>query len=90
MGTDFVFQAKCTIFWLNRSLRVHLDLYAPDLYKITTKYYFFFIKGTLQLKKLHANIKKTLHTKDKLYQVYTTLPAVHYNVVECNKVLLEL
>ena len=31
---DFVLQVKCTIFWLNRCLRVYLDLYAPDFQKI--------------------------------------------------------
>ena len=39
MGTDFVLQIKCTIFWLNRGLREYLDLYAPDFPKSTSKYF---------------------------------------------------
>ena len=35
------FQVKCTIFWLNRGLRVHLDLYAPDFPKTISKYLYF-------------------------------------------------
>ena len=27
LDPDFVVQVKCTIFWLNRGLRVYLDLY---------------------------------------------------------------
>ena len=40
--TNFVFQVKCTIFWLKRVLKVHLDLdlYAPDVSKITSEYFF--------------------------------------------------
>ena len=41
MGTDFVLQVKCTIFWLKRGLRVHLGLYAPDCPKSTSKYLLF-------------------------------------------------
>ena len=40
MGTDFVLQVKCTIFWLKRGWRVHLDLYAPDFPKSTSMYLF--------------------------------------------------
>ena len=36
MHRDFVVQAKCTIFWFNRGLRVHFDLYVP--YFITSWY----------------------------------------------------
>ena len=38
MCTDLVFHGQCTIFWLKRRLRVHLDLYAPDFPKSTYKY----------------------------------------------------
>ena len=38
MCTDFVFQVKFIIFWLNRGLMVHLNLYAPDFPKIISKY----------------------------------------------------
>ena len=38
MCTDFVFQVKCTIFWLKRGLRVHLDLYAPEFPNSISKY----------------------------------------------------
>ena len=41
MGTDFVLQVTCTIFWLKRGLRVHLGLYAPDCPKSTAKYFIF-------------------------------------------------
>ena len=41
MGTDFIFQVKCTMFWIKRGLRVHLDLYAPDFPKCTSKYLLF-------------------------------------------------
>ena len=30
MDCDYVFQVKCTIFWLNRGVRVYFNLYAPD------------------------------------------------------------
>ena len=39
MGTDFVIQVKFTIFWLNRGLRVYLDLYASDFPKSTSQYF---------------------------------------------------
>ena len=35
------FQVTCTIFWLNISFRVHLDLYVPDFPKSTSKYLLF-------------------------------------------------
>ena len=38
MCTDFVCQVKCTISWLNRGLRVYLDLYVLDFPKSTSKY----------------------------------------------------
>ena len=41
MCTDFVCQVKYTISWLNRDLRVYLDLYAPDFPKSTSKYLLF-------------------------------------------------
>ena len=41
MCTDFVLQVKFIIFWLNRGLRVHMDLYAPDFPKIISKYLYF-------------------------------------------------
>ena len=39
MCTDFVLQVKFTIFWLNRGLRVYLDLYASDFPKSTSQYF---------------------------------------------------
>ena len=42
------FQVKCTIFWLNRCLRVYFDLYAPYFPKSTYKC-FFFIKVVRKL-----------------------------------------
>ena len=33
MDPDFVVPVKCTIFWMNRGVRVYLDLYAPDFSK---------------------------------------------------------
>ena len=50
MGTDFVFQVKSIMFWLNKGLRVYLDLYVPDLSKSTSKYYFFYILVLFSLK----------------------------------------
>ena len=41
MDSDLVFQVKCTIFWINRDLRVHLDLYAPNFPRSTSKFLFF-------------------------------------------------
>ena len=38
MGTNFDFQVKSTIFWLNRGLTVYLYLYEPDFPKSTYKY----------------------------------------------------
>ena len=40
MEPDFVVQVKCSIYWLNRVLRVFLDLYTPDFPKSTSKYMF--------------------------------------------------
>ena len=42
MDPDFVVQVKCTIFGLNRGLRVYVDMYALDFYKkkSTSKYLF--------------------------------------------------
>ena len=37
MYTDFVFELKCTIFWLKRGLRVHFYLYATDIPKSISK-----------------------------------------------------
>ena len=33
MGADFIIGVNCTIFWLNRGLRVYFDWYALDLKK---------------------------------------------------------
>ena len=41
MGTEFVPQGKCTIFWLNRGLRVYLDLYVSDFPKSISKYFLY-------------------------------------------------
>ena len=38
MDPDFVLHVKCTIFWLNRGLRVYFDLHPPDFPKSTSKY----------------------------------------------------
>ena len=35
MGTEFVPQGKYTIFWLNRGLRVYLDLYVSVFQKVS-------------------------------------------------------
>ena len=43
MGTDFVLQVKCTIFWLNIGLRAYLDLYVPDFPKSNSKYVFYIL-----------------------------------------------
>ena len=40
-GTDFVPQGKCTIFWLNRGLRVYLDFYVSDFPKSISKYFLY-------------------------------------------------
>ena len=40
MDPDFVVQGKFTIFWLNRGLKVDLDLDAPDFPKSISKYLF--------------------------------------------------
>ena len=40
MDPDFVVQVKCTIFCLNRDLRVYFDLDAPDFPKNNAKYLF--------------------------------------------------
>ena len=40
MDHDFVFQVKCTMFWLNRGLRVYLDLFLPNFSQSTIKYLF--------------------------------------------------
>ena len=60
MGTDFVLQVKCTIFWLNIRLRVYLDLHVPDFPKSNSKY-FFFILALFSLKHpiLEAFLLKT-------------------------------
>ena len=42
MGTDFVLQVKCIIFWLNIGLRVYLDLFVADCQKSTCKYFFLY------------------------------------------------
>ena len=34
MHTDFVVQAKCTIFWLNTGFRVYFDLYELDFFQV--------------------------------------------------------
>ena len=84
MGTDFVLQVKYPIFWLNRGLRVYLDLYAPDFPKSTSKYYLHPI--TFQSKtpyfggvfgKNHPNHekkkiwqKKNMKTQSKLNLIY--------------------
>ena len=39
MGTDFFLQVKGTIFWLNKGLRVYLDLYVSDFPKSTSQYF---------------------------------------------------
>ena len=39
MLNDFVLQVKFTIFWLNRGLRVYLDLYSSDFPKSTSQYF---------------------------------------------------
>ena len=36
--TDFVVKVKCTIFWLNRGLRIYLDMYVLDFQKSTSKH----------------------------------------------------
>ena len=46
MGSDFNLLVKCTIFGLNRGLRIYLDLYGTDYPKITSKYFSF--PSTLQ------------------------------------------
>ena len=40
MDNDFVVQVKCVICWLNRGLRVYLDLDEPDFPESTCKYLF--------------------------------------------------
>ena len=40
MDPDFVVEVKCTIFWLNKGLRLYFDLFAPDFPKSTSKYLF--------------------------------------------------
>ena len=40
MDTDLVVVVKCTIFWLNRGLRVYLDLFALNFQKSKCKYLF--------------------------------------------------
>ena len=39
MHCDFSVRVKCTIFGLNRGLRVHFDLYVQDFFKIMSKYF---------------------------------------------------
>ena len=55
MGVDFVIGFKVTIFWLNRGLRLYLDLYAADVQKNTIKYFFYLV-----LEKYLAERKKVL------------------------------
>ena len=40
MGPDFVVQVKCTIFWLNRGLRIYLNFVMAYFPKSTSKYLF--------------------------------------------------
>ena len=81
MGTDFVFQMKCTIFWLTIGLRVYLGLYVPDFPKNTSKYFFLY-PSTFQSKtpsfevvfvnKSTQNMKKRILARNngKLSQKY--------------------
>ena len=41
MCTDFVLQVKWSTFWVNRGLRVYLDLYVTDFLKGTSKYFLY-------------------------------------------------
>ena len=43
MGTDFVLQVKGTKFWLNRGLRVYLDLYVSDFQKVPLSTFYILI-----------------------------------------------
>ena len=38
MNTDFVFEVKFTIIWLNGGSSLYLDLHEPDFPKSTSKY----------------------------------------------------
>ena len=40
MDLDFVGQVRCTIFLLNRDLKVYLDLYVADFTKCTSQFPF--------------------------------------------------
>ena len=51
-SADFVPQGKCTIFWLNRGLRVYLDLYVLDFPQNISKYVLY--PSTLYSKTLYC------------------------------------
>ena len=78
MGTDFVLQVKCTIFWLDRGLRVFLDLYVPDFPKSTPKYFLypstFIVQNTLFWRcfwlKKHPNHVKPIFAKILKYDAF--------------------
>ena len=71
MDPNFFVQVKYTMFGLNRGLRVHLDLFAPDVSKST-----FFASVLFSTKhpileafwfKNHSNHVKTIVAKENIY-----------------------
>ena len=75
MDPDFVVPVKYTIFWLNRGLRVYLDVYASDFSKSTSQYFlhpstFFYFQtpyfgGFVWLKNHPNHVKPILAKKEK-------------------------
>ena len=72
MGTEFVLQVKCSIFWPNRGLWVYLDTYVPDFQKVPPSTFYilvlfsqkrpimeaFCVKKTTQIMKIMENLNK--------------------------------
>ena len=83
MGTDFVLQVKCTIFWLNRGMRVYLGLYAPDFPKSTSKYFLHLVLFSLKHPILEVFLVKTtkiMKKKDLAKKKYENLVKITFNI----------
>ena len=72
MYPDFIVQAKSTIFWLNRGVRVYFDLYVPNCPKMT--YFLLKLHFFLPLKVMLSNYLVLNNYLKVLFgnQAYTT------------------
>ena len=69
MHTDFVVEEKCTIFWAQKRFEGIFNLYAPNLSKSTSWYFFFVVLFKTKCTKKSMHTDFVFHEKCNLFRL---------------------